>query len=141
MAPLAGFAARIQLNGANNFSGASWSIQQRAQGVDVSNIEGVPGNPTATGTPAKSSKIASVIDVTVRVTNASFNTSENYWLAPFSLAVGIYVAVRIFPLKGDKSWYFPSALVTGCNYSGQVRGAQPVEFEFEGDGVWNDPLL
>lgn len=136
----AGFQAKIRVN-STAYAGASYRIADECQEQDVSNTEGIAGNPAApSNTVGYSGYIGGLRRFTADIRNATFDVLSNPFLAPFSLAASSYIALRVF-LNGSSgvSWQSNSFFVNRIGTDGEIRGLQPISFSGLGDGFYSVP--
>lgn len=112
----------------------------RAQGINVSNSEGAPGNDVEADAVGFTSKIADVRDGQFQLVSASFDDEDNPFASPLALVEGTYHTLQQFPagLSGPASSAF-NALLVEVSHQGQIPGAQPVTLTFESDGEYDWP--
>lgn len=135
MAKIAGFKARIRVDNAVVYDGATFEIDDNAETGDVTGFEGVltPG-----GEAIFAEKVATKASCRVTVTNATFNTTANPFVAPLNLTRGRTITLEIFPDKNDETVVhdFPELILTNVRASGDVSGLQPVSFTGESNGSY-----
>lgn len=150
----AGFNAKGRINTAV-YTFATYRARDTAQDQNVSNTEGIPGNPSfpagVNGTIATNndSRITSQSHMEADVTNATFDTLANPFGAPTGpntpiggavVKSGQYIALRIYPAGiGSVSWWSPSFMVLTNSQDGDVKALQPVSFSGMSDGWYQTP--
>ena len=138
MAATAGYNAKIRLNG-QNFSGAEWSVEDQVVDIPVTNTEGKTGNSVGTGSPGYESHIAGPRMSRVTIKQASFDPSENPFIAPMSVNVGSYTSIQIYPGgTTGRSINLSGVLITRSSYNGRADRDQPLSLEGVTDGVFTD---
>lgn len=141
---MAGFQAKGRVNSAI-YAFASYVCSDDNPAQDVSNTEGIPGNPAgATVTPAIGAAFTSYIQgldtLSATVRNATFDVLSNPFAAPFAIQANAYIALVIF-VNGAAgvSWTAPSFYVEKAEINQDVRTLQPVSFSGRSDGSYTVP--
>lgn len=139
MAFRAGYKFRVRLN-SSTYVAADVGVDASVDPQDVSNTEGNTGNSTATAHVGYSAVIGGLSSARVNIRNATFDDSDNPFVAPLSVQAGNYATLRIYLYStAGVSWYFPSFFFAGVGYNAQVRGLQPVNFNGQNDGLFYYP--
>ena len=136
----AGFQAKVRVN-ATAYAGATYQISDETPEQDVSNTEGIAGNPlNAVIAIGNTAVIAGLKRYTATIRNATFDVLSNPFTAPFLLASGTYIALRVF-LNGAAgvSWNCASFFVNRTGSDGDVKALQPISFSGIGDGAYSVP--
>jgi hypothetical protein len=132
-----GYAAKLIVNGAR-FHFTRLRYRCRTDRLRTTNSEGY-GAPVAT--PGLHTHIMGNGWIELSVTDASFDTTNNPFLAPLLLGVGNFCSILILPAGvGGVTLTIPSF---GINESGQdinVDGLAPFDFGGEGNGNWTNPI-
>ena len=146
----AGFQAKARLgpsgtNPTTAYAIARYTIADECQEQDVSNTEGIGGNPSVlSNTPGFGSYIGGLRRFTANLVNATYDALANPFAAPLSLASNIYIAVRVFlggaPAPLGVSWLSTSFFINRISMDGDVRGLQPITVAGIGDGTYTDPF-
>lgn len=145
---LAGFNAKGTVNGAAyNFQ--TYRVRGVAQVHNISNTEGLPGNPAIDTVPQTGfsggtgledlvtcfeSNLPGLIHMEAMVRQATFNLSANPFAAPIDLGIGFYYNIAIFYVAAGPAWECASFLTNDVDTDGDVRGLQPVSFSGISDG-------
>lgn len=155
MAPaayVAGFNAKVRINGAV-FVAQSYRCRDLVDDLDVSNTEGVPGNPNGgVQGPSTESRFSGLQHMEAQVRNATYDANANFFAVYSSnqptvgatVKSGMYIALKIYPgsVNGaptGNSWNAPSFLVTETDMEMNIHGLQPVSFSGKSDGFYNPP--
>lgn len=130
-------------------AGYYWAVQRYSFSgsvppINVSNTEGIAGNPNYT-TPAASvpssagggfqSFIRDLGVARIRLVSATFDSTDNPWSNPPALDLGSYYTIQFYPDKDGSIYYdFPNCLLVDFTHEGTVPGPQPLTLEFTTDG-------
>lgn len=137
----AGFQAKIRVN-STAYAGATYQLSDECPEQDVSNTEGIPGNPLAAANIAigNTAVIGGLKRFMATIRNATFDVLSNPFAAPFAIASSTYIALLVF-LNGAAGvkWSAPSFYVNRSSSDGDVKGLQPVAFGGIGDGAYSVP--
>lgn len=151
----AGFNAKGRING-GVYTLQTYRCRDTASDQDVSNTEGVPGNPAVPGgaggtiAPDAESRITGLQHLEAEVKNATFDTLANPFttpggantvlITPSVINVSQFISLRIFPPgTTGVSWFSPSFLVLEASQEGDIRAIQPVTFSGKSDGWYQTP--
>lgn len=145
MPQLAGWEARVKIGNytsaghedptTNYFKVKRYSIDFEAPGLDVSNTEGVAGNEyNTTAARGYQAIIPNIGRARVMLSQATFDSDDSPFDAPYSLAEGDYIRLEIYPDGQNDPIEVTSLMITKLSYSGEVGQAQPFTLEGESDG-------
>lgn len=156
----AGFNARVNIN--NGFYRcSSFRARDTAMDQDVSNTEGVPGNPQWVDTGSGNLGLASTLEsrmvslshMEAEVRNPTFDWAANpfgipsgvntTFGGPAQVVVGQYINLTIFPsFAGDATafWWSPSFLVLNASMDMEITRLEPVAFDGRSDGNYETPF-
>jgi hypothetical protein len=139
MAPVAGFNAKITVNG-TAYTCTRWSVRDTVADLDITNTEGATGSGAADA-PGFESRIAGPAVAEVSITDASFDPTEDHFGSPYLIEADAYAAVRIYLNGvGAEYWDFPSLLITQVEQAGEAKGLEPVTFTGRTDGGYSLPV-
>jgi hypothetical protein len=113
----------------------------RVNPIDVSNSEGIPGNPAAAAGPGFASTLPDLRSGEFTVSQAMFVASDNPYEAPILLQEGEYYDLNFFPADLDGT--APSTGTYLCVEVGEQgtvnQGALIPSARFRSDGPYNNP--
>lgn len=136
----AGFMAKIRINSVA-YATATYQISDDCPEQDVSNTEGIAGNPLIpSNVPGFSGFIGGLRRFSATIRGATFDVLSNPFTAPFSVFSSTYIALRVF-LNGAAgvSWQSPSFFVNRSSQDQDVRALQPISISGVGDGSYSVP--
>lgn len=146
----AGFNSKLRIQG-SVYTGQRWNVQETTPDLDVTNTEGIGGNPAittggngvaASGQPfAFEAAIPGVSIARASVTNATFDVLEQPWSSPRAVQSGAWLQqfnIFLNRLTGV-FWNFPYFLVTETSQDTDVKGLMPITFRGRSDGPYNLP--
>lgn len=112
----------------------------RANPIDVSNSEGVPGNPAQPAALGTSACIGDLPEGQFQLVSATFDDAANPFAAPLVLIENSYHTLQHYPagIAGPAAAAFNALLVEVVS-EGQIPGAQPVTLTFQSDGAYLYP--
>lgn len=137
----AGFHSKVRID-SSVYTAQRWNVRDTTPDGDVTNTEGVNGNPSAVSTTEGfAAAIPLVSKAEATVTNATFDALESPWAAPRSVTSGLYLinlSIFLNELTG-LFWFFPSFLVTESSQDADVQGLMPITFRGRSDGFYSTP--
>ena len=152
----AGFNAKVRINGLV-YVAATYRARDLANDAEVSNTEGIPGNPAADGgvlniiVPQAESRITALQHMEAEVRNATFDLLRNPFAVPpgpnvsltgAGIKPGNYIYLQIFPAGiTSVSWLSPSFMILESSQDGDVKMLQPVSFSGKSDGFYHAPWV
>lgn len=138
--PWAGYNLKVRIN-TNVYAVSRVLIRDAVPPQDVSNTEGNAGNTAAVGgNPAFASALGGQSQATIELTQPTFDSSNNPFTAPLSIAPGSFVSIIVYlNLVGGKNWNFPSVLITEGELNGDVKTLEPITLRGVSDQVYTRP--
>jgi hypothetical protein len=109
---------------------------------DVSNTNGVTGNPAYGPSPGFASKLPDIKNGRVSLRMATFDDAENPFAAGgLNIGAGSFVPILAYPagLTGVK-WTMSNVAIAQMSNSGHVPGVQPISLQGETDGLYLTPF-
>jgi hypothetical protein len=137
----AGFNAKGRVNNVA-YAFASYTARDANPEQDVTNTEGIPGNPNLPGNTSVDgqSVVPAIHHMEANVRNPCFDVLANPFAQPVGIQAGTFIALRIYVNGvGGVSWNAPSFYVNSADMNGEVRGLQPVAFAGVSDGFYSVP--
>ena len=136
MSKRAGWENRVKVNGIA-YRTKRTTIEDSAADLEVTDSEGVPGNPLATEAPGFYAAVPGISKGTFSLQSATFDDDDNPFSAPLSLAAGNYISVEAYPagLTGVAHVY-ENCLITKIRHEMDVDGLSPVTIEGVTDGSY-----
>ena len=131
-----GYAVKVLINGGRfAVKGLNWRV--RIPGLQTTNNEGAY-QPVAT--PGTTTVIAGVGTLMIDFDTPSWDTTQNPFLAPFSVVPGTYITIQVLPAGiGGVSLYSPSFYVEEGGYNHAAEQLAPGRFSGQGNGNWSNP--
>jgi hypothetical protein len=121
-------------------NGVAYAVQRvrvgdRSPALNVSNSEGMPGNPTYDVVGGFVTKTPDLREGTLELVSATFDEDNNPFASPLSLTSGNWYAVDVFPagLSGPTA-QFGNLLLEDVSHDFNIPGLQPVTLRFQSDG-------
>jgi hypothetical protein len=139
---LPGFAGKLLINGAR-FAFASLNLRESFDNIRTTNSEGNNGLAVGTWFPGAHTSITGNGVFSLTVNTPSFDTTANWYLAPWVVKAGLFCSVQILVAgPASVSWFCASfhVLETTQNFDAQGTGAMPLSFSGEGNGNWLVPI-
>jgi len=111
---------------------------------NVSNSEGVPGNPAAgANNAAFQAMIGGESGATIELTQPTFNDTLNPYATPLSLVPGDWIGLLVWPagrgVTGSDDLAFGSVLITEIELNADVTALEPLTIRGVSDGPYNAP--
>jgi hypothetical protein len=134
---LAGYAARLRINGAVfRFKRLRW--RGRVDRLRTTNSEGV-GGPV--DSPGSHTLIFGNGMISLDVTDAGWDPLFNPFLAPRLVFPGTFLAIQVLPAGvGGTTLLIPSFGVVEGGQDIDIEGLSPFDFSGEGNGSWTYPF-
>jgi len=141
----AGYNLKVDLNGVPYAVGRV-VVRDSAPAQDVSNTEGLPGNPTPpagfVANPAFSSALGGQAQATVELVQPTFDNAADPFGAPLAAAPGSFVPCIIYLTSrgpATPQWNFANLLITEGELNHDVKALEPLTLRGVSDGAYTRP--
>ena len=115
------------------------SIRGTVMDLDVTNTEGVGGNPLAVVAAGFAGRIGGIAELEVRLELPTFDSQNNPFQAPLSITLGAYVILRVWKNLRTGVSYQTTGLVCEVDDESEVRGLQVPSFTVRSDSLFQLP--
>ncbi len=133
-----GFLCKVVVN-STLYAVARVSVDSSTIPLDTSNTDGV-NTDVAVPSSAFETVLPGMATARISVTNPSFDSGANPFLAPYTILDGAYVTLQIYKAGvGSVSWLFPSVLITSVSDQIDAKGLQPLSFTAQSNGPYTAP--